>query len=224
MGLDGVELVMAVEKEFKIAIADADAAQCVTVGRLVDLVHSRLRHASEEPCPSQHGFYAVRKELMQMLRLKRTAIRPQARLADLIPAENRRATWRNLLHSLTDGKAKWPRLRRPRWATVLVVLAFPAAIAAGLTLLAGWSSLGMALCVAMLTAALADRLSAPLRTEFPDGFTQVQHLIKFVSTLETATWSRDEVFQKIKAIVVEQLGVDESEVTLEAEFVKDLGV
>lgn len=46
MGLDGVELVMAVEKEFKIAIADADAAQCVTVGRLVDLVHSRLRHAS----------------------------------------------------------------------------------------------------------------------------------------------------------------------------------
>ena len=30
-------------------------------------------------------------------------------------------------------------------------------------------------------------------------------------------------FDKIKAIVVEQLGVDESEVTMEASFIDDLG-
>ena len=34
--------------------------------------------------------------------------------------------------------------------------------------------------------------------------------------------SREEVFEKVKAITVEQLGVDESEVTLEANFRDDL--
>ena len=34
--------------------------------------------------------------------------------------------------------------------------------------------------------------------------------------------SKEEVFEKIKAITVEQLGVDESEVTMEASFRDDL--
>lgn len=34
--------------------------------------------------------------------------------------------------------------------------------------------------------------------------------------------SQDEVFQKLKSIVVEQLGVDEEDVTMESSFVDDL--
>ena len=45
MGLDGIELLMAVDEEFKIAISYEEAAHCVTVGKLVDLVHSRLQKA-----------------------------------------------------------------------------------------------------------------------------------------------------------------------------------
>jgi acyl carrier protein len=33
---------------------------------------------------------------------------------------------------------------------------------------------------------------------------------------------RDEIFEKVKAIVVDQLGVDESEVTMDARFREDL--
>jgi acyl carrier protein len=33
----------------------------------------------------------------------------------------------------------------------------------------------------------------------------------------------DDVFQKVKEIIVDQLGVDESQVTLKASFVEDLG-
>ncbi|MCC6629020.1 MAG: acyl carrier protein [Chloroflexi bacterium] len=34
--------------------------------------------------------------------------------------------------------------------------------------------------------------------------------------------SQEEIFQKLKGIVVEQLGVDEEDVTMEASFVEDL--
>jgi len=34
--------------------------------------------------------------------------------------------------------------------------------------------------------------------------------------------SQEEIFQKLKGIVVEQLGVDEEDVTMEAAFVEDL--
>lgn len=35
--------------------------------------------------------------------------------------------------------------------------------------------------------------------------------------------SADEVFERVKKIIVEQLGVDESSVTMEASFIDDLG-
>lgn len=35
--------------------------------------------------------------------------------------------------------------------------------------------------------------------------------------------SKEEVFKKVKAIIVDQLGVEEAEVTLEAHFIDDLG-
>ena len=37
------------------------------------------------------------------------------------------------------------------------------------------------------------------------------------------TLNKDEVYKKIKAVVVEQLGVSEDEVSLEASFTEDLG-
>ena len=58
---DGVELVMAIEEEFKLSLANSEVEKTDTVGVMVDLVYSKLRHGSEESCPSQHGFYVVRK-------------------------------------------------------------------------------------------------------------------------------------------------------------------
>lgn len=35
--------------------------------------------------------------------------------------------------------------------------------------------------------------------------------------------TKEEIFKKVKAIIVDQLGVEESEVTLESHFIDDLG-
>jgi acyl carrier protein len=222
MGLDGVELIMAVEKEFKIAIADADAAQCSTVGALVDLVDVRLRHSSDERCPSQHGFYVVRQELMRLLAVKRSAVGPETPLADLMPRSTRRATWRRLLTSLTKGRTTIPRLRAPKWLKVLVWCVIPSVTAIYISVFRGMP-LRFGLWAVLPAAVLANWLSVPLKREFPGDFSRVQDLITFVTTLDSRTWAREDVFLKLRSIIVEQIGVDESDVTLEASF-KDLGV
>ena len=42
MGLEGVELVMAVEESFGITLSDAEAAETFTVGGIVDLAWSKV--------------------------------------------------------------------------------------------------------------------------------------------------------------------------------------
>jgi len=45
MGLDAVEVVMAIEEHFGISLSDADAARCVTPAILIDLVLAKVSEA-----------------------------------------------------------------------------------------------------------------------------------------------------------------------------------
>jgi acyl carrier protein len=47
MGLDGVELVMALEEGFGVTITDADAEACVTPAIVIDLIFGKLRASDE---------------------------------------------------------------------------------------------------------------------------------------------------------------------------------
>jgi acyl carrier protein len=40
---------------------------------------------------------------------------------------------------------------------------------------------------------------------------------------EESVASKEQIFEKVKAIIVDQLGVEEEEVTLESSFIEDLG-
>ena len=126
MGLDGVELIMAMEEEFKIAISDAEASRSDTMEKVVDLVHDRLRHSAEEPCPSQHGFYVVREHLLEQFGLSRSTVKPNSKLDDLIPVEGKRSHWNTLVQTLTGESNISASLVRPRWLNRIVILLIPA--------------------------------------------------------------------------------------------------
>ena len=122
MGLDGVELVLATEEEFQIAISDEEAVKCETPGMLADLVYSKLRKSKNEICPSMHGFYVVRKKMMDYFSLPREKIRPDSKLDELIEKKNRRKIWKDFLRTLSDGKTMYAPLSRPGWVMILVVV------------------------------------------------------------------------------------------------------
>lgn len=221
MGFDGVEIVMDIEDEFEIAIANEEASQTKTVGELVDLVFLRLRHNRDEPCPSQHGFYVIRRVLMDSLELQRSLIRPETRLDELIGREGRKEIWRGLLQRITGGEGQWPKLVRPVWLRVFVTGVLPAsAFLVGV----GLGTVSSAVVFALIVLFAFRLITAPFKTEFPKGFIQVKDLVKFVKTLNSEIWTRNAVFEKVRQIVVRELAVKESDVTLEANFVKDLGL
>ena len=223
MGLDGVELIIAVEDEFQIAIEDAEAEKCVTVQKLVELVYSRLRHTKTEPCLSQQGFYVVRKALMDILPVKRSMIKPDTKLEDLIENSNRRTVWRKIISSFTESANITHSLVRPKWLNLLVFFILPILVCVG-NVIFHWFPLVLSIPAGITTAVFGSFITSPWKQMFPSKFSTVKDLIRFVATLETSVWTEDEVFQKIKHIIVEHSGVKESDVTPETDFVKDLGI
>lgn len=222
MGLDSVEILMDVEEEFKISFFDSDAEEITTVGQLVDAVYARLRHNAQESCPSQHGFYIVRKQMIETLGLKRSQIKPETKLEDVISRKDRPRLWRDLIRSIGGKKTGWPSLGRPRlMGNIVGVTAISATIACVIALM--YQSFLLSFLSA-LAGVLAVVLTIPYKKEIPKEFSQVKDLIRFVTTLDPKIWTKEEIFQKLKTIIVKQLGIDESKVTLDANFMDDLGV
>lgn len=81
MGLDGVEIVMAVEERFGITIADEEAEITLTPGKLIDLVLAKVRKTDFSQCESRRAFYALRRALMKLTGVSHQAVRPEAELA-----------------------------------------------------------------------------------------------------------------------------------------------
>jgi len=130
MGLDGVEILMAVEERFGISIPDEEAEITFTPGKLINLVLTKVRQADFSQCESRRAFYALRRALMKLTGVSRKAVRPEAELAELLPPRNRTEQWRELRAAL--GAVRWPRLvPQPGLATAIGVVAFTVALLIG---------------------------------------------------------------------------------------------
>ena len=68
MGLDSVELIMEVEKHFSISIADADAENATTVGKLVDCVANILAVNSYNFALREKTFLLIKNEFLKINR------------------------------------------------------------------------------------------------------------------------------------------------------------
>lgn len=110
-GPDIVAMVMAVEEKFNITLPDEDAEKIRNMGQLHDYVFDRVARGQEQICFTSAAFYRLRRALGEVCGVPREQVRPQARLDDLIPLNDRARCWRELQARL----GKLPCLRRPSW-------------------------------------------------------------------------------------------------------------
>jgi acyl carrier protein len=111
MGLDLVELVMAIEEAFLISIPDEDAAPLGTPRKLVDYLERRLVSSNRSLRAEQRAFHLLRRAGMRVLGRPRSEFAPETRWDQLLPVDERGRIWDRL--RVEAASQNWPT--RPFW-------------------------------------------------------------------------------------------------------------
>ncbi|PHS24982.1 MAG: hypothetical protein COA83_06885 [Methylophaga sp.] len=221
MGLDAVALVIVIEDEFQIAISDEEAFKCETPNLLTDLVYSKLRKSESDVCPSMHGFYIVRKVLREQLNLPREKIKPETKLTDLIDKKDRALHWNRLLSTISNGETIHAPLQKPRWITIAILTS---SVIVFMIFLSITESLIFSFFAAFFNSMILNPATLWFKTEFPKNFQTVKDLIGIAGTLDTKVWQREQVYNRVKMLVIEQLGVKDENILPNSHFIRDLGM
>lgn len=109
MGLDSVELVLAVEETFGISIPDGDASTLITPALLISYVQRAVSSKPvQRPCLSQRAFHRVRSSLCEVTEFSRSDIRLETRIDHLFPKSDRQQRWDTF--AVVTGLRSLPRL------------------------------------------------------------------------------------------------------------------
>lgn len=93
MGLDGVELIIAIEEEFGIDIADSEAEKLFTAGDIFELLKTKVARSDPGVCLTQQTFYKLRRALIENYGLKRHEIKLDTKMCDLLSDEEIKDGW-----------------------------------------------------------------------------------------------------------------------------------
>src|SRR5262245_35897123 len=120
MGLEGVELLLALEETFGVTITDAEAEAAVTPALITELIFSKLHTSDQKVCVSQRGFYLLRKGLAHTMGVSRRSVtlNQDIRAFSSTPTESR--VWADLMSAVQARS--WPPLARPPWLTACLSL------------------------------------------------------------------------------------------------------
>lgn len=241
MGLDAVELVMAVEEEFGIVIADSEVTDCTTPGLLIDLVMRKLPQGGDPACASQRAFHLLRRALVRTTTLKHEEIRLGTELPMPEDGAARVAFWSRLRSEV--GARSWPDPVRPRSLFAVMSISTVAAFFGGLLLMMndalartldripylhqddlGPAALLLGAAVAVFIGKFLARITRRFRTLLPRGARTVGGLVPYAMTSDSVAWSRDEVAKKVRTLVIEQLGLKDEHYSEDADFIRELGM
>ena len=227
MGLDSVELVMAFEEAFGVPIANEEAESLVTPRAVIDLLFAKLQQTDARTCQTQRAFYVLRRAVMQQFGRPREAVTLDLPLRSLMTPRAERTEWPALGRAV--AARSWPALDRPAWMVralhyaglVLFLLTSAAAWRRGLGVMAGLLAGSVAfLLFEGLTFGLTRRFVAYI----PAPYRTLRDLVPAVLSSDHIAWTRDQVAVRVRQVVLEQLGLKESEYREDAEFVRDFGV
>ncbi len=230
---DSGAIVLALEDAFGVSFDDDAFVNVVTIGDLVNVVKAVVPPARHERCLTALAFWRLRRALVDTLGVERAAVRPDARIADLIWKEcsthfERPRAWSRLEQSLA---LPLPELERPWTLVWSAALLCPAMLLVGLRL-APTSSERWGVVVGMVfVAAGLGILTEPFRVNLPDRIRTVEDLTKAI-VLRNASqvgasqegFTEAQVERLVRDIVVEETGCSVEEVTPDAWLVADLDI
>ncbi len=237
MGLDMVELIMEVEETFDITIPDDDASHILSsVGDLYHYILLKLPATEEGKCASAVAFYGFRRAAMAILGVERRHVRPRAATESIIPKRHRRTLWKRFSEELGW---RLPELHRPGWVKAaiggLIALQFVASLIAW----GSWTGFAKEVFPVVIVSllfgwipvlALALYITRPFATRFAVECSTLRGTVAKITRMNLGVIARSaffdhrQVWEVLRTLVAEQLGVRPEEVTESARFLEDLGL
>jgi len=208
---------MYTEQQFGIEITDEEAKMITTPGMLIDFVCTKVKMSDRKTCASQQVFYRLRRALVKRLGCSKNDLQPSTKLMKIFKVNNVKDFW---LELKKDAKADdWPELTLPAGIKCLVVLIILSVFAAmfylfNFSLRMPTMSLYASAIAALLTGSALFFLTQKYRTAVPSGISMLSDLVRYTAGYRLSyprrEWSRTDVAEKIKWIVIETLGIEES--------------
>ena len=207
------ELVLSVEEEFDIYISDDTWVELQTPQDVADYIYDEYLQNKTLGCPSQVGFYRVRKLLMEEFDIEREKITPTAKLQDLFQ-ENIKTKWKKL-NDLFDNKLLYLRLSNYIKALAFIFIAtlsqyFIDDLATSF------------LCILFTYPLFLLILRPMLAKKVPSELEQVSSLIKFKgqSNAMTKYEHPTSIMEKVIELTAEQFSVDPSRIFNRTKFIE----
>jgi hypothetical protein len=220
LGLEIVELVMAVEESFDIEVPDAEAQEIVTPRQLVDYLAARLSLDSTPACLSQRAFYRLRRAIRQLGPSDPPSVRPSTELARVFPRPGRKVRWQALSAALS---IPLPKLRRPAVVSWVGLILVAASVVASY----GTAGVGLGVLVAVSATTCVLFATRPLRLTIP--FSSLGDLSHYLALHHAHSiigpsnqWSYQSIETVAFGLIREVTGLESFDP--DAHFVKDLGM
>ena len=114
MGLEGVEIVLAVEETFGIAIPDAEASRMQTPNELIAFIEAHVPTVCSRDCLTQHLFYRLRRGFRSVIPALAVPFKPDTQLREVVSKDEWPVIWGKV--RATVGDSSWPRdIPWPGW-------------------------------------------------------------------------------------------------------------
>ncbi|MGI5818484.1 MAG: hypothetical protein ACOX9R_10370 [Armatimonadota bacterium] len=244
MGLEGVELMLAVEDEFGIRVPEERAQEMETVRDLYDYIVETLISARPGVCPSMFVFYRMRRALAESLGMDRRSITPDSDFRELLAESTRPRHWERMRDevglsivdlALPAREARIARIAGTAllWAAVVIILAVASALAGW----GGWpmflAGLPVGACMALLVLhpvlTWHTRYERAHATLIPEGHETPRAVVsrivpenEWLIRRESREWLQANIEDRLLHHVREICCYIPREVTLDSRFVDDL--
>ncbi len=106
MGLEAVEIVLAAEEAFGIAIPDEAATEMLTPGDLIDFIVSHVPTVPTEECVTQQMFYRLRRGFRLEVPALIQTFEPDTELASVVHKDQWPRVWEAVC--VSAGEPGWP--------------------------------------------------------------------------------------------------------------------
>lgn len=230
MGLDIVELALAVEDEFEVHLED-DWNGIRTVGDLHAVICAQLdsqRQMNHSACPSIPPFFAARDALVSLTWADPRAIRPSSSLSAIISYSHRREIWAQLQ---TLAQIRLPPLTLPASlvATLKAILVPSLLVTAiGGVVMFGPSGLLVSIYTTIACLVIGYYVTRPFALAFPKSCQTEADIVRharapiYPGQRSKPIDNKDKVWDKLLAIVSDQLDAPVEDITPHARFIEDL--